>query len=165
MNNSERAAYIRGLIEGLELDQSSKEVKVISAMIELLDDLCLSIEELEGQSDMLDAKVDEIDRDLGDLEHEFYELDEDDCDCGHEHHHGHHHHHHDDEDLCGCGCEDDDWDEDDDCCHFQVTCPSCEDIIELSDDILDLGRIHCPNCDELLEFDFDEIAEEESEEI
>ena len=44
MTNSERASYIRGLMDGLELDPAAKETKVFNAMVELLDDLCLSME-------------------------------------------------------------------------------------------------------------------------
>ena len=87
MTNSERASYIRGLMEGLELDPSAKETKVLNAMLELLDDLCVSVEELEDGFEELSEQVDEIDEDLGDLEEEFYGLDdEDDCGCGHCHH-------------------------------------------------------------------------------
>ena len=38
MTNSERASYIRGLMDGLELDPAAKETKVFNAMVELLDD-------------------------------------------------------------------------------------------------------------------------------
>ena len=88
MTNSERAAYIRGLMEGLELDPKAKETKLFNAIIDLLDDLCLSMEEMEDAHDELCGQVDEIDEDLGELEEEFYEFDDDDCDCD-----------------CGCGCD------------------------------------------------------------
>ena len=77
MTNSERASYIRGLMDGLELDPNAKETKVLNAIVELLDDLCLSVEEL--------------DNDLDELEEDYYELVDDDecgCGCGHHHHHG-----------------------------------------------------------------------------
>ena len=146
MTNSERAAYIRGLLEGLELDQNDKQVKVLNAIVELLDDLCLSIEEMEEAYDELSGQVDEIDEDLGSLEEDFYEIDEDDCGCG-------------------CGCHDDDDDEDyddfdDEECYFEVTCPTCGDTIELNGEMLDEGSIDCPNCGEKLEFDFDAEVEE-----
>lgn len=146
MTNSERAAYIRGLLEGLELDQNDKQVKVLNAIVELLDDLCLSIEEIEEAYDELSGQVDEIDEDLGSLEEDFYEIDEDDCGCG-------------------CGCHDDDDDEDyddfdDEECYFEVTCPTCGDTIELNGEMLDEGSIDCPNCGEKLEFDFDAEVEE-----
>ena len=79
MTNSERASYIRGLMDGLELDPSAKETKVLNAIVELLDDLCLSVEELDEGLDELAEQVEE----------DYYELDEDDecsCGCGHHHH-------------------------------------------------------------------------------
>lgn len=132
MTNSERAAYIRGLMEGLELDPAAKETKVLNAMLELLDDLCVSVEELEDGFDLLSEQVDEIDEDLGSVEEEFYGLDDEDgCDCGCGHHH-------------------------DDEAEFEVTCPSCGDTIELTDDMLEEDSIVCPGCGETLEFDFDD---------
>ena len=68
MTNSERASYIRGLMDGLELDPNAKETKVLNAIVELLDDLCLSVEELDNDLDELSEQVDEIDYDLGELE-------------------------------------------------------------------------------------------------
>ena len=59
MTNSERASYIRGLMDGLELDPAAKETKVFNAMVELLDDLCLSMEELEDGVAELADQVDE----------------------------------------------------------------------------------------------------------
>ena len=47
MTNLERVAYIRGLVEGLELEADKKEVKVIHAIITLLEELSLSIADLE----------------------------------------------------------------------------------------------------------------------
>lgn len=138
MTNSERAAYIRGLMEGLELDPAAKETKVFNAMIELLDDLSLSMEELEDGFDVLSEQVDQIDEDLGEVEEELFG---EGCDCGHDHCH-----HHDDDEAM-----------------FQVTCPSCGDTIELYDELLEEDAINCPNCGELLEFDFD-FDEEASDE-
>lgn len=135
MTNSERASYIRGLMEGLELDPEAKETKVLNAMLELLDDLCVSVEELEDGFDLLSDQVDEIDEDLGNVEEDFYGLeDEDGCGCGC----GHHHH---------------------DDAEFEVTCPSCGETIQLTDDMLEEDSIVCPSCGETLEFDFDDDDE------
>ena len=38
------------LMDGLELDPNAKETKVLNAIVELLDDLCLSVEELDEQA-------------------------------------------------------------------------------------------------------------------
>lgn len=134
MTNSERAAYIRGLMEGLDLDPNAKETKLFNAIVDLLDDLCLSVEEMEDAYDELSGQVDEIDEDLGELEEDYYDLDD----------------FNDEED------EDDDWEEDDDDCYFEVTCPSCGDTIQLNGEMLEKGSIECPNCGENLEFDLDE---------
>ena len=134
MTNSERAAYIRGLREGLDLDPNAKETKLFNAIVDLLDDLCLSVEEMEDAYDELSGQVDEIDEDLGELEEDYYDLDD----------------FNDEED------EDDDWEEDDDDCYFEVTCPSCGDTIQLNGEMLEEGSIECPNCGENLEFDLDE---------
>ena len=132
MTNSERASYIRGLMDGLELDPKAKETKVLNAMVELLDDLCLSMEELEDGFAELGEQVDEIDEDLGTLEEDYYDLDGE----------------------CGCHCHDDEDDFDD--AMFEVTCPNCGDTIELNDEMLEEGSIVCPGCGETLEFDFDD---------
>ena len=39
MNLTEKISYIRGLCDGLELDESKPEVKVLNAIVDLLDDI------------------------------------------------------------------------------------------------------------------------------
>ncbi len=145
MTITEKVAYVRGLMEGLDLDADKKEVKVLNAVIELLDDMAATVSELEeGYQDMAD-QLDEVDADLGDLEEEFYGgCDDDECDC-----------------CCGDDDEEDLEDEMDDC-YYEVTCPSCQETICLSEDLIAEGKIDCPNCGETLEFDLDGIEEEES---
>lgn len=143
MKMTEKVAYIRGLMEGLELDENQKEVKVLDAVVELLDDMAASLSELEeGYQDMAD-QLDEVDADLGDLEEEYYGGG---CDCD-----------------CDCDCDDDEDDdedfEDEDGFYYEVTCPSCNETICLSEDIIAEGSIDCPNCGEKLEFDMDGLEE------
>ena len=61
-------------MEGLDLDPNAKETKLFNAVVDLLDDLCLSVEEMEDAYDELSGQVDEIDEDLGELEEAYYEL-------------------------------------------------------------------------------------------
>ncbi len=136
MTNTEKVAYIRGLAEGLELDGSKKEVKVLNAIIELLDDLSVSFSDLQSDLNDVAEQVDEVDADLGSLEEDFYGECDDDCDC--------------------CSDEDDDDDEDEDGCYYEVTCPNCQESICLSEEIIEDGQIDCPNCGETLEFDFED---------
>ena len=81
MTVTEKVAYIKGLVDGLDLDAKKDEVKVIKAIIELLDDMAMSVSDLEEGLDVVSDQVDEIDEDLSDLEGCVYE-DDDDCCCG-----------------------------------------------------------------------------------
>ena len=130
MNLTERISYIKGLAEGLNLDESKPEVKVINAIVELLDDMAYSVSDMEELYDDLSAQVDEIDQDLADVESDIYddEDDDDDCDC--------------------CDFEDEDNP------FYEVTCGACGQKLNVSEDVLLEGEIECPNCGELLEFDF-----------
>ena len=127
MTLTEKSAYVRGLIEGLELDENSKEVKVIKAMADMLDDMALTISDLEeGYNDLCD-QLDAVDEDLNTLENDFYE-------------------------------EDDDEDEDEE--FYEVTCPSCNETVCLSEDIPIAGEFKCPNCGENLELDLENCCDE-----
>lgn len=81
---SERYNYLKGLADGLELNKDSKEGKVIIAMLELLDDMVLTIEDLEDSRDEINEMLDEIDEDLANLEDAVYgeEDDSDSVDFG-----------------------------------------------------------------------------------
>ncbi|MBQ4129303.1 MAG: hypothetical protein IJD68_05995 [Ruminococcus sp.] len=140
MTLSEKISYIRGLADGLELDGDKKEVKVLNAIIELLDDMALAVESTEELYDELVEHVDAIDEDLTYLEEDFYD---DECDC------------------CDCDCDDCDCDDcyDDDEAYYEVTCGKCEEQICVSEDVLLEGEITCPNCGELLEFDFSGLCD------
>ena len=134
MTITERAAYIKGLAEGLGIDDSTKEGKIINALIGAIDDMSLTISDLESQIDELSEQVETIDEDLGSLEEDFYDLD----------------------DECGCGCEDDEDDDYLDGDLYEVCCPTCRDTVCIDSDMLEEGQTTCPNCGELLEFDLEE---------
>lgn len=135
MNLTEKISYIRGLCDGLELDASKPETKVINAIIELLDDMAFEVEDTQELYEELSEQVDAIDEDLSAIEDEFYEDDE-----------------------CGCGCDDFD---DEDNPFYEVTCGACGQKLNVSEDVLLEGEIECPNCGELLEFDFSELFDED----
>ncbi|MEE1219257.1 MAG: hypothetical protein U0L20_04980 [Ruminococcus sp.] len=143
MNLTEKIAYIRGLAEGLNLDESKPEVKVINAIVDLLDDMAYSVSDMEDLYDELSAQVDEIDQDLADVESDVY--DDEDCDCC----------------DCDCDCDDEDFDFDEEDPFYEVTCGACGQKINVSEDVLLEGEIECPNCSELLEFDFSDLFDED----
>lgn len=82
MTISEKVAYLKGLAEGLDLDTTkSKEAKLISVMIGILEEVGLSIEDLEDNTAALGEEIDAISEDLSDVEEIVYDEDEDDCCC------------------------------------------------------------------------------------
>ena len=125
---AEKAAYLKGLAEGLEIDGSTKEGKLLNAMLDVIVDMADELEMLdEKQDDMLDL---------------ISELADDDCDC----------------DCCDCDDDDLDYfeiecekcghvicldedllDSDDD-----IVCPVCGEVIELEFEDYDCG---CCDCD------------------
>jgi len=140
MTLTEKAAYIKGLAEGLGLDESKPETKIINALLDIIDDLALSVSDLEDELVLVGEQVDAVDEDLDALES--YVYDDDDCDC----------------DDCDCCCDDCDDDE-----FFEVECPACGEVINVDEGILESGSIECPNCGENLEFDI-EYEDDEDEE-
>lgn len=187
MTTSERVAYLKGLAEGLGLDKENKQDRLIAAIIDVLEDVALDLEDLEAATIDLGEELDAISDDLTSVEELVYDeyddydeddYEDDDCCCGHDHHdHGHHHahgddccgdhsHHHAHGDSC-CG-GDHGHHHGEGCCHhdepvfYEVTCPACENTITIDEDVLALGKIDCPNCGEALEFDMDSMDDEDA---
>ena len=81
MTISEKVAYLKGLAEGLNLDtEKSKEGKLISVMIGILEELAMSVEDLEENALNLGEEIDVLSDDLADVESVVYDEDEDDED-------------------------------------------------------------------------------------
>lgn len=79
MTISEKVAYLKGLAEGLELDtEKSKEGKLISVMIGILEEIGISIDELEDDVADMGEELDAISEDLSDVEEIVYEDDDED---------------------------------------------------------------------------------------
>lgn len=136
MNITEKVSYIKGLAEGLNLDESSKEGKVLLAIIDALDDMAHQVDEIDMDlSDLADV-VGEIDDTIADIEEDFYgDEDDDECDCD-------------------C-CDDEDL--------YEITCPKCNNSITVDFDVIAAGGILCPNCGEPLEFDLSALEDEVDE--
>ena len=131
MQLSEKAAYIKGLIDGLDLDPKDKRTKVFRLIAELLADMAEEVKELEQCYDDVCDQVDGISEDLAGVEDFIYDDDiSDDFDYSDE--------------------------EDESNLAYEVTCPSCNHTAYLSEDALNMGSIKCPECGEVLEFDYSE---------
>ena len=77
MTVTEKVAYLKGLMEGLSVDETSKEGKILKAVVDVLDDLAMSVEDLEDYTAELTEQLDAVDEDLDSLENDFYG----ECDC------------------------------------------------------------------------------------
>ncbi len=141
MTTSEKVDYLKGLAEGFGTDPETKEGKLFSTIIDILEDMALDIEDLEENAQDTWDEIEEMGDDLASLEAEVYGEDDED------------------EDDDGCDCCDDD----EDPVLYEVTCPACENEITIDEDVLNLGSIQCPNCGETLEFDLDSIEDEDEE--
>lgn len=147
MELSQKVAYLKGLMEGLKIDESTDEGKVLKVIADILDEMALTVEDIADEVDEVVELVDVLDEDLGDLEEEVYFAEEcNDC-C---------------DDDCCCD-DDDDYGFDDDEEMYECVCPSCGDTICLGENIIAEGSIDCPNCGEELEFDFSEIEDQDEE--
>ena len=139
MTISEKVAYLKGLAEGLDLDvEKSKEGKLISVMIGILEEVAMSIEDLEENDLDLGEEIDVLSDDLADVEAVVFE-DED----------------FDDEDE-----EEEDYDDD----WFEVECPNCEESLIIDEEALEKGVVICPNCESAFALDLGDEAEEADEE-
>ena len=142
MEITEKVAYLRGLLEGMELDTEKKEGKLLAAIIDVLEDIALDLEDLWDNTMELTEGLDVVSEDLEDVEDIVYDEFEED----------------EDEDEY----YEDELDEDEDC--YATTCPTCEEEIFFDESILEDGEVICPNCGEKLEFDLDSLEEASDEE-
>ena len=150
----EKAAYLKGLTEGLGISPDSKEGKLWGALNELLSDMAHEIEDLQASNLDFAEALDDISEDLTYLEELTCDLDmpedmmdEEGCsgDCS--------------SCLLDCGAEDEDEEDDEELSYdgvmYEVTCPVCGEEIAFDEDTLSEGSTTCPACGETLEFDLD----------
>ena len=156
----EKAAYLKGLVEGLGVEPDSRDGKLWGALTDLLSDMAHEIEDLQSGSldfaDTLDEMCDDLsyleemvdaqkisDEDWKD-EDEFFEDEEENPDKIY--------------DLNFVDDEEGDEDEEAeiDGILYDATCPSCGEEITFDEETLEKGSIRCPNCGEELEFDLGE---------
>ncbi|HZJ77234.1 MAG TPA: hypothetical protein VFD52_00330 [Clostridia bacterium] len=73
MTVTEKAAYLKGLAEGINLEESKPETKIIKAMLDVIDDLALSVSDLEDELAIVSEQIDAVDEDLDEIESYVYE--------------------------------------------------------------------------------------------
>jgi predicted RNA-binding Zn-ribbon protein involved in translation (DUF1610 family) len=71
-----KVSYLQGMIDGLSVDLTSKEGKIISAMVKVLDEMADKLDEIEYRQDHLEMYISTMDDDLQYVEEEFYGSDD-----------------------------------------------------------------------------------------
>lgn len=124
MDLNARAAYIRGLMNGLNYEPDSKEGKVLAAMMDLLEDMAAVVNEHDDMIDQIFDELDAIDADMDDLEDgvldDLYDFNREDADDG-------------DDDALETS--------------YEVTCPNCG-TVNIVDEatLLDSDKLVCAEC-------------------
>ena len=138
MTISEKSAYLKGLMDGLNLNTEADEGKMIAAIVDLLGDMAKRITDIEETTIAISDELDEIEEDLDAIED--FILDEEE----------------DDENFEDEWDEDEDYEEgfdfgDEESTIYEVEC-ACGEIIDFDEEVLEKGSMICPNCGETLEF-------------
>ena len=153
MELKEKAAYLKGLVEGLGIDETTKEGKIIKAMSELLCEMAQAVSGIDEDVTQAYDQINDLSEELEDLEADLYEDDDADEE--------------DEATVEDAEAEDDTDDEDDNADvasepYYEVACPACGETVYVSEDDLDAGEAICPSCK--VAFEVALADDEESEE-
>lgn len=118
MDLNAKAAYIRGLMTGMEFDPASKNGKVIAAMMDLLEEMAATVTEHDNALDQVYDELETLDQDLDDMVADLYGEDDEEAEDE------------DSEDL------------------YEVTCPNCGAVSTVDEETLldQESELVCPNC-------------------
>ena len=72
MDIGQKVSYIKGLAEGLGIDESTKEGKVIAAIIDVLADIADNLDEVDEELDDVASVMTDLEESVADLEDELY---------------------------------------------------------------------------------------------
>ena len=139
MTTSEKVAYLKGLADGYGIDPATREGKLLSTIVDILEDLALEVEDLGCDLDELEEGLDAVSEDLADVEEILFEDEEEEDD------------------------EDEEDEDDYEPVFYEAECPTCGEVVTFDEGVLNQGAIDCPSCGENLEFELDEDDEESEE--
>ena len=152
-NLSERANYLRGLADGLQISREKSTNRLLLEVIDLLVETAEEIDALRTDHEELSDFVDALDEDLGELE---------DAVPPCPHHSGHGCHRFDDDFIDDDEDDADDADDGED--EVTYNCPHCGEEVVLSVDGFDFDEdMPCPHCGKPLFPDGEDTEEEEAE--
>ncbi len=150
-NLTDRASFLRGLAQGMQLNKESNEGKLLTEIIDVLGEMAKEMEKLQEAYDELNEYVESIDDDLADMEEVLFgeedeEEDAEDIDD-------------DDEDD-----EDDDEEEGD---TISYACPHCGHELQFNAGDVDFDEdVICPACKKPVfpEYEADDDDDEDDDE-
>jgi len=135
----ERAAYLRGLAEGLNVGDGTREGRILREVVSFLSEVAEQIDVMRARQADLEDHIEGLDEDVADLEQLVYDDDDlFDLTCPHCH-----------EEFFDPRLLDEDVDE--------LTCPACGQLVLVDDDEDDediddeddeCGECECDECDE-----------------
>ena len=125
MGITENAAYLKGLAEGLKLDESTNEGKLIVKMLDVIEEMAEKISILESANEEMFSYIEGMSEDLVNLENDFYENAESE----------------DYSDLNDDGEDEEYTDEE----YYEIECPTCGEKICFTEEF-DLDNFLCPAC-------------------
>jgi DNA-directed RNA polymerase subunit delta len=121
----QKVSYLKGLAEGLGVEKSSREGRLLTEIIAVLSEITNELDGVNEAQQDLQEYISALDESVGELEDDYWGWDED---------------------------EDDDFeDEDDD--FVELECPECHGKVYFEEDALDdesIGQISCPECGEIV---------------
>ena len=138
----EKVAYLKGLADGLDIDESTKEGRLLISIIDILEDFADAIVELDEDTEEISEYMEAMDEDLTNVEEDLYEDDD----------------FHDD-DFYESDLYEDCEDECDEIDFVEIECPNCHEDVYVDEDSLyeDDVDVVCPRCHEIV--DFEEMEE------
>ncbi|MCD8144111.1 MAG: hypothetical protein LUD79_02025 [Oscillospiraceae bacterium] len=147
MTIAEQIAHLKGLAEGMEIQsESSKEAKLLTAMLEVLDSIGQQLEQLQEDVEIVNDGVDALSEELMGLEDDYYG---------------------EDDDVWTYDGEDDDYEDDDEELdedepfYYVVKCPKCGEEMMMDEETLLAGNIRCEACGQL--FSLEVVEDDESD--
>lgn len=129
----ERVSYLKGLAEGMQISEASNEGKLLKAIIDVLDDVALAVDDIEEVQEQMSEQIDNIDEDLAEIESVVLDGDAEDSD------------------------EEDEEDEDEIDESGEFECPHCGEMIQIDEAPFneDKTAINCPHCEKDIEIEWD----------
>lgn len=119
---NEKAAYLKGLLEGMQINDSTNEGKLLKAIVEVVDDIKAEMDDIKETQRQLNKRIDGLQENIAEIERVMFDEDE-----------------YEDQ-------EDDFYFDEIECPHCKEKIDIDEDII--SDEG---GTIECPNCQSNIE--------------